>query len=114
MDFLDDELQTEHLFLVRRTCRVCGLEKDLVADFYKCRKDATLESSYSYECKECAKKRTLDNYYKKSFKTLGTCSICKVEDIKLIEDRCGNCDKILRIVGNDIHILKTMIKYLEK
>ena len=67
MDFLDEELQTQHLFLIKRICRVCGEEKDLVADFYKCRKDSTLESSYSYECKECAKKRTIANYYKKSF-----------------------------------------------
>ena len=59
MDFLDEELQTQHLFLIKRICRVCGEEKDLVADFYKCRKNAALESSYSYECKECTIKRII-------------------------------------------------------
>ena len=113
MDFQDEFLQTEHLFLVKRVCRVCKVEKDLVADFYKCRKDSTLESSYAYECKDCAKKRTLNNYYKKSFKTLGTCVICGVDNIKLIEDRCMNCDKILKMVNSNIHTLKTMIEYLE-
>jgi hypothetical protein len=69
MDFLDDELQTEHLFMVKRVCRVCGDEKDLVADFYRCRKDPTLESSYAYECKSCAIMRNKDNYYKKRMNT---------------------------------------------
>ena len=45
MDFIDEELQTQHLFLVKRICRVCNEEKDLVADFYKCRRNPTLESS---------------------------------------------------------------------
>ena len=50
-DFYNDEhLQSAHLFMVKRICRVCGVEKDLVTDFYKCRKDPTLESSYAYEC----------------------------------------------------------------
>ncbi len=64
-DFQDEFLQTEHLFMVKRVCRVCGEEKDLVADFYRCRKDPTLESSYAYECKSCAIMRNKDNYYKK-------------------------------------------------
>ena len=64
-DFQEDNLQTEHLFMVKRVCRVCGIEKDLLADFYKCRKDPTLESSYAYECKSCAIMRNKDNYYKK-------------------------------------------------
>ena len=64
-DFQEDNLQTEHLFMVKRVCRVCGVEKDLLADFYKCRKDPTLESSYAYECKSCAIMRNKDNYHKK-------------------------------------------------
>lgn len=64
-DFQEDNLQTQHLFMVKRVCRVCGVEKDLLADFYKCRKDPTLESSYAYECKSCAIMRNKDNYYKK-------------------------------------------------
>ena len=31
MDFLDEELQTQHLFLIKRICRICGEEKDLAA-----------------------------------------------------------------------------------
>ena len=68
-DFQDEFLQTEHLFMVKRVCRVCGEEKDLVADFYRCRKDPTLESSYAYECKSCAIMRNKDNYYKKRMNT---------------------------------------------
>ena len=113
MDFINDELQTEHLFLVKRICRVCGEEKDLVADFYKCRKDPTLESSYAYECKECARKRTLNNYHKKSFKLSGTCSICNKNNVKLKEGKCKNCDKILKLVGNNTHILQSLIQYLQ-
>ena len=114
MDFLDDELERQHLFLVKRVCRVCGEEKDLVADFYKCRKNAALESSYSYECKECAKKRILSNYYKKSFKSFGTCTICKNSGVKLVNDYCKNCDSVFKLVNKDIHILENMVEYLHK
>ena len=38
---IDFELETQHLFLIDRVCRVCGKEKNLIADFYKCRPDAT-------------------------------------------------------------------------
>ena len=66
---IDFELETQHLFLIERICRVCGKEKNLIADFYKCRPDATKISSYAYECKECTKKRVLKhrrehNYFK--------------------------------------------------
>ena len=54
---IDFELETEHLFLIERVCRVCGKEKNLMSDFYKCRPDATKVSSYAYECKECTKRR---------------------------------------------------------
>ena len=71
-DFNEDNLQTQHLFMVKRVCRVCGVEKDLLADFYKCRKDPTLESSYAYECKSCAIMRNKDNYYKKKMDKMDT------------------------------------------
>ena len=38
---------------------MCGQEKNLLADYYLSRKDPTLASSYSYECKECTIKRTV-------------------------------------------------------
>ena len=56
MDF-DDQVELEHLLFLDRKCRVCGKVKNLIDDFYKTRKDRTLASSYSYECKECTKKR---------------------------------------------------------
>ena len=72
-DFYGDEhLQSAHLFMVKRICRVCGVEKDLVTDFYKCRKDPTLESSYAYECKSCAIIRNKNNYYRKRMDKIDT------------------------------------------
>jgi len=56
MDF-DDQLELEHLLFTERKCRVCGKIKSLTTDFYVTRKNRTLLSSYSYECKECTKKR---------------------------------------------------------
>jgi hypothetical protein len=53
----DDEIELEHLLFLERKCRVCGKVKNLMDDFYKTRKDRTLASSYSYECKDCTKKR---------------------------------------------------------
>ena len=61
MDF-EDEFKAGHLFLENRKCRICGIEKSLLADFYKCRKDPNLRSSYSYECKDCAISRVKANY----------------------------------------------------
>ena len=66
---LDDQLTTAHLLLETRVCRKCGLDKNLLADFYMCRKDPTLASSYSYECKECTIKRTV-RYNKENFKSV--------------------------------------------
>ena len=114
MDFLDEELQTQHLFLIKRICRICGEEKELVADFYRWRKNPALESSYSYECKVCARKRILDNYYRKSFQSLGTCEICKKKDVKVTNGSCGNCDKVLKIVDNRVDILESMVQYIHK
>ena len=56
MDF-DDQLELEHLIFTERKCRICGHIKSLTTDFYVTRKNRKLLSSYSYECKECTKKR---------------------------------------------------------
>ena len=53
----DDQVELEHLLFLERKCRVCGKVKSLLDDYYKIRKNKTLESSYSYECKDCTKKR---------------------------------------------------------
>ena len=110
MDF-EEEFKTGHLFLENRKCRVCGIEKSLLADFYKCRNDPNLRSSYSYECKSCAKKRVLDNYYKKS---IGECMICKKNNIKLLGDVCKSCTNGLKGFEYDIDTLKKAVVYLEK
>ena len=55
---LDGQLKLGHLLLQDRKCRVCGEVKNLVDDFYRTRKDrGAVASSYSYECKDCTKKR---------------------------------------------------------
>ena len=56
MDF-DDQLELGELLLTERKCRVCKNIKSLTEDFYLTRKNRTLLSAYSYECKECTKKR---------------------------------------------------------
>ena len=54
----DDEIELEHLLFSQRKCRVCGKVKNLIDDFYLTRKGrGALPSAYSYECKECTKKR---------------------------------------------------------
>ena len=55
---LDGQIKLGHLLLQDRKCRVCGEIKNLVDGFYRTRKDrGAVASSYSYECKECCKKR---------------------------------------------------------
>ena len=58
---LDDQFEIEHLFLTERKCRTCKIKKNLIESFYKVRKNNTISSSYSYECKECTKNRTIKN-----------------------------------------------------
>ena len=59
MDF-DDQIELEHLLFFDRKCRVCGVVKSLMDDYYLTRKDrGTLPSAYSYECKECTIKRVV-------------------------------------------------------
>ena len=124
---IDEQIATEHLLLRERICRTCGVEKSLLADFHRCGKKSTLPSSYSYECKECSRKRAVENYWKKKKYSLTRkkeryCLICKTTTPggrynKFIMDGedllCFNCHKVLNIVG-DIHILESMIKYLNK
>jgi len=54
---VEEQFQIEHLYLTDRTCRVCGKTKNLIDGFYRTRKNKYQPSSYSYECKQCAKKR---------------------------------------------------------
>ena len=55
---LEDELELEHILLEDRRCRKCLVTKNLIADFYKTRKDrGNYPSAFAYECKECTKKR---------------------------------------------------------
>ena len=64
---IDEQLSNAHLLLETRVCRVCQKEKNLVDDYYLSRKDPTLPSSYSYECKECVVKRTTAYNKKNSY-----------------------------------------------
>ena len=55
---LDEQFESGHLLFQQRTCRVCGETKDLTEGFYKTRKTrGDIPSAYSYECKNCTKKR---------------------------------------------------------
>jgi hypothetical protein len=66
---LDDQFEIEHLFLTERRCRVCKIRKNLIDSFYKIRKNNTISSSYSYECKECTIKRIQESRKKKRHST---------------------------------------------
>jgi hypothetical protein len=67
MDF-DEQLYVEHLVFSERKCRICKKTKDLINDFYLTHKGrSSFPSAYSYECKECTKKRTIN--YRKDKKT---------------------------------------------
>ena len=60
-DFEEDQYELEHLLFNERRCRTCNITKDLLVDFYLIRKNKKgFPSSYSYECKECTKKRVLE------------------------------------------------------
>ena len=117
-DFYNDEqLQSAHLFMVKRICRVCGVEKDLVTDFYKCRKDPTLESSYAYECKSCAIVRNKNNYYKKRMDKIDTQAMSygtgKGDGTSIEEQRAAIPDyvpKKLNIITDELKVeLKELI-----
>lgn len=57
---IEKHFSLEHLLFSTRKCRTCKKEKDLLTDFYQIRKNrSAFPSSYSYECKECTKKRVI-------------------------------------------------------
>ena len=56
MDF-DEQMEVSHFVLTERKCRVCGKVKDLIDGFYLIRKNKSIQSSYSYECKTCTIQR---------------------------------------------------------
>jgi hypothetical protein len=61
MDF-DKQIELEHLLFFDRRCRACGKVKNLIDDFYLTRRNRGMfPSSYSYECKDCTKKRIVIN-----------------------------------------------------
>lgn len=63
---IEDQFSLEHLLFKERKCRVCGITKDLMTDYYIIRKSKKyLPSSYSYECKDCTIKRVLKSRGKK-------------------------------------------------
>ena len=63
---LEDELELEHLLFVDRRCRKCLVTKNLIADFYKTRKDrGNVPSAYAYECKRCSIKRVTESRKRK-------------------------------------------------
>ena len=105
---LDQQIQMEHLMLLERDCRVCGKKKILLDDFYRCRKDPTKLSSYSYECKECTKSRVASNC------KIGTCVICGTKDARLTGDICKHCNRGLTEFGNNVDMLRKAVLYLEQ
>jgi len=54
---VEDLFDLDQLIFKERKCRTCGVKKDLLLDFYRTRRDRTSASAYSYECKDCTKKR---------------------------------------------------------
>jgi hypothetical protein len=56
---IEDQFSLDHLIFTERKCRSCGINKELINDFYKIRKNRTTPSAYSYECKDCTKIRVL-------------------------------------------------------
>ena len=150
---IDDQVTTGHLLLETRVCRVCAKEKNLVDDYYLSRKDPTLPSSYSYECKECTVKRTTEynkknaygvrsRYLKRNY-GIGLedyeriiadqnhcCAICKTPEAggkfnnRFMIDKdssgtvrgllCSRCKDILKLAGDNIHTLESVVEYLHK
>ena len=58
---IDDQLELGDLLLSERRCRSCGKVKNLTDDFYLIRKNRTMISAYSYECKICTIERVKKN-----------------------------------------------------
>ena len=111
MDF-DEQMEVSHFVLTERKCRVCGKVKDLIDGFYLIRKNKSIQSSYSYECKTCTRDRIKEKNRKKY--RLGKCEICKKTNTKLISDICQNCNKILNQYNYDVDTMKNFVLYLSK
>ena len=136
---LDDQLQLGHLLLLERECRVCREEKNLLESYYRTRKNASLASSYSYECKECTVKRIKERrkncirfreYSRILAEQSNSCAICgslqggrKYNSFKVDRNLqtgtirgliCKSCDTIIKEVGDNIHTLEKMIEYLDR
>ena len=63
---IDNQIELEHILFLERKCRSCGDLKNLLDDFYLIRKNrGVYPSSYSYECKECTKKRVIKSRKRK-------------------------------------------------
>ena len=112
---IDFELETQHLFLIDRVCVVCGKQKNLIADFYKCRPDATKISSYAYECKECTRDRVreYENKIKKNI-ILGHVKSVNETNTKVCNDICRNCEKGLKGFRYNVDTLKNAMLYLDE
>ena len=54
---VEDLFDLDTVLFQKRKCRSCGKSKDLTTDFYRSRPDRTSLSAWSYECKDCTKKR---------------------------------------------------------
>jgi len=65
MDF-DEQLEESHFVFTERKCRVCGKVKELIDGFYLIRKNKSIQSSYSYECKVCTVKRIIEKRKKEN------------------------------------------------
>jgi hypothetical protein len=89
--------------------------KNLIADFYKCRPDATKISSYAYECKECTRDRVreYENKIKKKY-NIGACIICKETNTKVSNNVCSNCEKGLKGFKHSVDTLKNAMLYLDE
>ena len=137
---IEGSVNVGHLILETRVCRKCGNEKNLLDDYYRSRKDPTKSSSYSYECKDCTRKRSLKYHHQKSdhhglshddFSVLleaqnHQCAICRTttpggKSGQFVVDYCdknvrgllcANCHKAVECVSDNIHTLKNMIEYL--
>ena len=111
MEF-DKQIKLGHLLLADRRCRICGETKNLIEDFYRTRKNrGPVASSYSYECKECAKLRIKKHYSENDL--LGTCCICDSHDIKVSKGICKKCNNGLKQFGYNIDTLRKSVLYLE-
>ncbi len=63
----DDQIELEHILFSERKCRVCGKIKNLIDGFYLTRKGrSTFPSAYSYECKDCTKRRIISGRVSKN------------------------------------------------